>query len=120
MEGTMDYQTAVLEGCKLYPEQAFHHWFTLSLCKTSHTTLIRACVNGAALAGLIGEAAYSDSAPWNSLKEAFPVLGRKSFCPVCPPEASNRHDRLVSDLTVHLNDTHKWSRERIAQFVADL
>lgn len=43
----------------------------------------------------------------------WPVLNHKAACPACP----NRIDQ-VSGLIVHLNNDHRWTRPRIADFVA--
>ena len=104
----MDYQTAVLEGCKLLPKQAHKCWFEHAYS---------ACVNGAALAGFLNsvEEAESERAPLSKLRDAFPVLEKRASCPECDDRALR-----VIDLTIHLNDWHNWTRERIAQFVTDL
>ena len=114
----MDYQTAVLEGCKLLPKQAHKCWFEHAITGVldyHHTT--SACVNGAALAGFLNsvEEAESEKAPYSKLRDAFPVLEKPASCPECADRALR-----VIDLTIHLNDWHGWTRERIAQFVADL
>ena len=103
----MDYQTAVLEGCKIFPTQAHRLWFASSGM---------ACVNGAALAGFLNDAelAWADESPSATLGQMFPILRTTASCPECPRKAT------LLNLTIHLNDYHLWTRERIAQFVADL
>jgi len=39
---------------------------------------------------------------------------RPATCPVCQGR------RRVSDTIIHLNDRHRWSRQRIAEWVAEI
>lgn len=50
------------------------------------------------------------------LKEVFPNLARdmKFVCPVCPSI------RSTVQLGVHLNDRHKWTRERTAAYLMEI
>ena len=111
----MDYKTAVLEGCKLFPMQTFGAWFG------NHAE--RACVNGAALGGLLNDktAAWVTRNPYGTIRDAFPVLSTLTLCPALSAACgfSKRH-HLVLDITVHLNDHHYWSREKIADWVDEL
>jgi len=104
----MDFQTAVLEGIKLAPFQVFG-------CFVDSSSEEGACVMGTALLGLLQNMyKVSQMRPWAvyfELLAAFPVLESRRSCPECG----------VSDLAayvgVHLNDSHRWSRERIAQWI---
>ena len=110
----MDYKTTVLEGCKLFPMQAFGVWFG------NHE---RACVNGSALGGLLNgkTAAWVTSNPYGTIRNAFPVLSTLTLCPALNAAcAFSKHYHPVLDITVHLNDHHYWSREQIADWVDGL
>jgi hypothetical protein len=50
---------------------------------------------------------------YNLLRELYPYLGKAGQpCPVCATKIG-----LPSDVIGHLNDKHRWTRERIADFV---
>ncbi len=68
------------------------------------------CVLGAAIegCGMTCPAMFS----------AFPILVQTEFCPACPKETSN--SAHVNRVMIHLNDDHRWTRERIADFVASI
>jgi len=107
----MDYKTAVLAGMAFAPMQAFWEWFR------NHAT--QACVNGTALLGLHnGDVASLGDIDRESagriLRESFPSLSLPATCPVCPKRFG---DATVLSVTVHLNDVHRWKRERIAAWV---
>jgi len=87
----MKYSEAIREGIKLGP-QAFG---------MSETTDGAMCANrGAARAARIGEAA------------SLPLAHMRMQCPSC-----GRKDELVGIVALCLNDAHRWTRERIADFV---
>lgn len=43
-----------------------------------------------------------------------PLLKRWSLCPVCT------HGEEIAQIVHHLNDWHRWTRERIAEWVATI
>lgn len=43
-----------------------------------------------------------------------PLLKRWSLCPVCT------HGEEIAEIVHHLNDWHRWTRERIAEWVATI
>ena len=45
----------------------------------------------------------------------WPWLTQGNACPAC-----GELDRTLSVISVHLNDAHRWSRERIADWVATI
>lgn len=47
------------------------------------------------------------------LQDHFPELDRETIC----PEADHRN--TLSGVIVHLNDEHNWSRQRIAEWLAN-
>lgn len=120
----MDYKTAVLEGCKLSPMQIGGQLFQVT--STSQRLIARipwkrnvhSCVNGAALIGFyqdVGKARH-DISPYHTLRETFPILSTSAACPVRP---CSLH-MSVLNATVHLNDSHDWTREAIAEWVDTL
>jgi hypothetical protein len=52
------------------------------------------------------------------LKKAVPALDQPSQCPIVK-ECISRHGTLAS-IIIHLNDDHKWSRERVADWLETL
>ncbi|MGH7916824.1 MAG: hypothetical protein ACREQE_05095 [Candidatus Binataceae bacterium] len=92
----LELSQAILRGCKLKPRQCFGTY--------SHGNY--ACVIGAAEAGgFIGSEAYSFLGSYYS-----------AGCPAC----ADLLGRSFGELLIHLNDSHEWSRERIAHFVESL
>jgi hypothetical protein len=72
------------------------------------------------------EAVGNESLNISRDSERWPILVRLTACPACRQRAP--HDRLISDgapwplsiIIVELNDQHRWTRERIAAWVATL
>ena len=110
----MDYKTAVLEGCKLFPMQAFNLWFGQDSSS--------ACVNGTALGGLLQDAFIVWLRGHYSLTliDAFPILSTRTICPSLLADYGCSLERSVLDMTIHLNDRHRWTREKIADWVDEL
>jgi hypothetical protein len=101
---------AIRIGATLRP-QTFNSWFFNG----------KSCAMGAAIEGLTGE--FCDGIDLVSrerlddLEEVLhrryqPILKQRLECPHCP-----REREFLSDLIIHLNDTHKLTREVIADFV---
>lgn len=52
---------------------------------------------------------------WVRLDSQYPILDRADIhCPLC---SSTDDQEAFEEVVYHLNDDHKWSRERIADFV---
>lgn len=64
----------------------------------------RRCALGAAALAIGGNIMMLDEFPW---------LGQAEVCPVC--HESNHASYIIAQ---HLNDAHRWTRERIADWVA--
>lgn len=80
----------------------------------------RTCALGAAL-DAIGyyrpEQSYVgclSSAEWRQLSARWPLLAMDVRSP------ADGHERQLSDTIIYLNDSHEWSRERIADWVESL
>jgi hypothetical protein len=73
-------------------------------------TELTACAMDAAFAAA-GVKLGDDTWRWRD--ENWPILNAVIACPVCG-EDGKALDFIISS---HLNDTHRWTRERIADFV---
>jgi len=82
---------AILVGCELAPKQTFGKYYGGDGPESG-----RACVAGAMYLGL-GFSPYSE----------HDNLDLRYACPVCKK-------RGATSIIVHLNDAHRWSRQRIA------
>ena len=97
---------AIREGCRLRPKQAFR-----STMDAEGNT----CALGAAMHG-IGR--HPDAAVMiGNLHDAFPEINGRHYsqCPDCGQSTSSF--TLPNIIAIHLNDKHKWSRERIADWL---
>jgi len=94
-------------GCELRPFQVFG-----TMYQHSHSS----CAAGAFIDGYSGER-RTDYDPlgiiWNQIVWQFQFRSRIVACPECGPDFPNFPDQLVS----HLNDHHKWTRERIGDWL---
>lgn len=74
----------------------------------------RTCALGAAAdaVGRLDEVANDDNV--FEVVDVFGILGTSAACPVCGA-GGRRWD--MSDVIPHLNDDHRWTRERIAEWV---
>lgn len=77
----------------------------------------RTCAFGAGLdaMGILPTALEIASVPYalyEQVKDLFPYLRQNANCPVCGSEMMD-----VADAALHLNDTHKRSREQIADWL---
>lgn len=113
----MKYSEAILKGCEMTPNQTFH-----VLCRMGPTgEILATCARGAAAQGLGGarrvkqlerdseELEFQLHADTGLLHLECPALGSCMWMP----------GRMGTSLIVHLNDAHRWSRERIAAFLAE-
>lgn len=100
----MKLSEAILEGCKRYPRQEYKRLYYEDA----------ACVVGAALAG-INKATASYTLATARMAQMWPDFMERNLvpCPGCGIPAS------TYSLLVHLNDSHRWSRENIAQWLKD-
>lgn len=80
--------------------------------------IVHTCALGAAL-DAVGklpsvDLLFEDSNMTDATVDAeFPVLLSPALCPVCGDEEND----TVSDVVICLNDSHQWSRDRIADWV---
>jgi hypothetical protein len=104
---------AIRIGAAIRP-QTFNSWFFNG----------RSCVMGAAIEALTGEFCdaidFASRERLDALEETLhrryqPILKQRVECPQCV-----REREFLSDLIIHLNDTHKWTREVIADFVQSI
>ena len=111
---------AIRVGCKRAPMQQFGSYVS--------NLGLSACVLGAAYMAVEADtmSRFSPRDIMSLLVATFPILETVSECPSCRPIRSHRHaaqhfasigdDSLLSVMG-HLNDKHRWSRERIADWV---
>lgn len=78
-----------------------------------HTNTLGTCALGAAYegAGISMEAWDGD----NTFRQKFPIVKRVASCPGC--KAPWMTGTILSNIVMHLNDAHRWSRGAIAMWV---
>lgn len=78
--------------------------------------------NGSATVSLTYEPAYKTGDVLGTLKKAIPGLkNARANCPASKTCGSEvYHDMPVTEVIIHLNDTHKWTREKIADWLETL
>jgi hypothetical protein len=98
---------AIRRGCALIPKQSFTEYFECSdgegiyyMAEAEGRPIVAVCALGSAFV-----AGYPEDGPEGPIDRA---------CPQCD------NGRPVGDLVPHLNDTHHWSRERIADYLDTL
>lgn len=100
-----DLAEAILEGSRRRAEQAFGHYFE------GHG---RSCALGAAYDGMYHLPSETGAAKPHQLDRLFDCLeNRVRRC----PEAGCPKRLALGAIIVHLNDDHRWDRERIAHWV---
>ncbi len=73
-------------------------------------------LEGAITSCALNAAAEAEGCKWEALFERHPYLRTQlELCPVCDIKGS-----LSNIIALHLNDRHRWSRERIADWVATI
>jgi hypothetical protein len=105
----MKLSEAIREGAKLRP-QAFHAFFIDG----------RSCALAAAIEVAAGRSLDEEGEDITTLEvnrvidEHFPLLWseKNSHCPAC-----ERDPGILRSTVEHLNDTHRWTREQIADWV---
>jgi hypothetical protein len=98
---------AIRQGAQRRPDQAFGDYYRGRRAS---------CALGAAYEGMYRLPDDMEGRrPTKDLEEFFDVLeGTVRAC----PEPGCRKQLLLASLIVHLNDTHRWTREQIASWVA--
>lgn len=119
------FAEALKRGKKIFPKQNFGQWYYTNGAD-------KACVLGTACVGAFGVGPIPDPTPYDGdgpltyddelvdflLEEAYSWLwAERASCPVKGCCDNYEADTLYY-LALHLNDTHKWSRERIGKFLA--
>ncbi len=93
---TLRLSDAIRLGAMLHP-QCFEVMYTLD----DHFEITATCAVGAAI-----QAGYTF---------AYLLGGQRMACPAC-----GHYDEPIVGIIQHLNDAHRWTRERIAAWVATL
>jgi len=108
------FSEAIREGAALRP-QAFG-----VLRDGKGTANISTCAYAAGYEAITGEVFWSEDQLYLAVASLFPYMDLDA--PRCPSEACE--ERLVADiewdmgdLVIHLNDTHEWTREQIADWL---
>jgi hypothetical protein len=72
---------------------------------------VYSCALGAAYEGVAGEVCCDNNRAYDRLRQIFPIImNKEARCPVRGCSVMFRLDCIIT----HLNDSHGWSRERIA------
>jgi hypothetical protein len=105
----MKLSQAILAGCKRR-KQTTNTLFRRKALDGS----VYSCALGAAYEGVTGEICWNSLA-YDRLSKTFPILSKQARCPVreCS-EARGESFHTLDCIIIHLNDSHGWSRERIA------
>ena len=106
----MKIYEAIRIGCKLVPQQCFKEYYIENITidedgyaeTDGHTA---SCALGAAADGIYQDAEDID------FYIAFCLTEAPVDCPDC-----SKNDKLV-EMIPHINDAHRWSRERIANWL---
>lgn len=99
----MELSEAIRVGAKLRPRQAFYEWFDKSG---------GSCVLGAAMEA-VGVARFPDTYAYHGkCPDSWKWTTREGQCPACEEERDQ-----IQSLLRHLNNDHRWTRERIADWV---
>jgi len=93
----MKLSEAIMEGIKLRPRQAFNAFYSND--------------GGSCVAGAVQDATRVD---FISFHNHWRVAKKETICPKCS------HKDCVNGMMVHLNDTHRATREWIAMWIAEL
>lgn len=104
----MRLSDAIRKGCEQHP-QSFGRLFEFR-----GYDVVASCAMGAALMGVYGAEGYALNT--SNLEKEFPLLKRIAHSPV----SGTVYHRLpfsLADQIITLNDHHKWTRERIADWV---
>ena len=82
----------------------------------------RACALHAAADALDINPLFDDLTRFAVLMVRFSLLGDEHPCPACSWMRSHwrrylNKERIVEDVVIHLNNDHRWTRERIADWI---
>jgi hypothetical protein len=110
----MKLSEAIEAGARLRP-QSFGYYFTGTARADACS-----CVFGAVYEVTYPDAPLSHDAVvtiFDTMADEYPLLNslEKIFCPECAGDVVT-HDNLTN-IIIHLNDDHRWTRERIAEYV---
>jgi hypothetical protein len=98
----MKLSTAIRKGAKLKPLQHFGDFYNVDRTAS--------CAFGAACDAVSADPTICD------ICDIFPITSFTNVeCPECHYPSFGRFEMI--ELVPHLNDTHRWTRERIADFV---
>lgn len=103
----MKLSNAILKGCEIAPLQAFR----------SYTSDQAACALGAAYLGA-GAVKPGERVTLASQLRLGAKVGASLFTTVQHPETGRFDD--VPTIVIELNDRHRWTREKIAGWLAGL
>lgn len=100
---------AIRTGSQIRP-QAFGAYFR------RENGALASCANGAAFEAVSGAPENDGAKIYKTLSNTFPVWDSLSVYPPC-----GQHVRqLLRDAIMHMNDEHNWTREQIADWVAEV
>jgi hypothetical protein len=106
-----DLAEAMRKGAALRP-QCFGSYFMFE-DRDGKMTPIESCALGAAYEGETGE--VNGNLTLEEMLRVFPdIAGKGCMCSSCG------ESHTVCTMVVHLNDTHKWTREQIASWLDGL
>lgn len=106
----MTFGEAIRVGAQIRP-QCFGGWW--KYCGEEQA--LGSCATGAAYEGLTGLAGAAPNDLVTTLQDTFPGLRAEVFCPVCRTNTVQ-----VIGIAEHLNDRHRWTRERIADWADEV
>lgn len=110
----LSLSTAIRLGAMLRPQVA--NGYT-----DDGTCALAAAAEAAGIAHRIDEVSRRPSVSYVALEDRFPILltHRPQACPACTDWWQLRASppAYLSELIYHLNDSHHWTREAIADFV---
>jgi len=131
----MNLSDAILKGCEMIPEQSYGEWFGYNKhysyihdsCIYDDDVITSACVLGAAFIGVTGSRTRRDVSDGMEHRKQNLLFFQKTLVSVITHHLPCTCKRVVTgfDDTVyqycmHLNDTHHWTREQIAEWIKTL
>ena len=130
----MNLSDAILKGCEMIPEQSYGEWFGY-LPYIHIKDINRACVLGTAIVGIAGTKNYSELGINSTNSEYIkthipsvkvildipcPALAECDITFVDPNGKTLNPPFSVLSYCVHLNDHHRLTREKIAEWIKSL
>ena len=102
---------AIIRGCEVCPRKATSYYIR------EGDSYVSACVLGAAAIGMLGLEGVSLNELRRKASEIRVSLEQQALCPEgC---SFGTVSVTVGTIMVHLNDSHDWSRERIAEWLKE-